>query len=386
MNSSLSLGRIAGVRVGLNWSVLIVAGLYVLLLATEQLPGAYPGLSTFAYWSAGVIGALLFFGSLLGHEMGHALAARRENMGVTGVTLWLLGGFTEFTEEPPTPGKMFRIAIAGPVVNGLLAVAFWGIHSGLGGSNAFDAGQGTIGLWAGVAGWLAVINALLAVLNLLPAAPLDGGQVLTAGLWAARNDRSEARSWSAVAGLALGGILIGIGLLQITADSSFEGAWLIIVGWWILGTARGQYAAATADRVFNRVTLGEVMRPDPPMLPEWITVDHAISGLPPGTPHRAFPVQSSDGRITGMLTVEQLAALDPLHRSTLLVSQVAFPLSRLTWGTTDAPLLPAIRQLSASGVPAMLVLWPDQRVAGVIGEQELSLAFSKGRRGSHAIR
>lgn len=379
MNSDIPLGRIAGVRIGLNWSVLLIAAVYVLILAQNEFPNAYPGLNTVTYWVAGLAGALLFFGSLLFHEMAHALAARREKIEVRGITLWLLGGFTEMSEEPATPGAQFRVAIAGPLSNFLLGLAFWGAHIALGGSNAFNAGNGVVGLLAGVAIWLAVINGLLAVLNLLPAAPLDGGQVLLAALWATRHNRTEATSWSAIAGMGLGGLLIGGGVLQLTSSDSFQGVWLMVVGWWILGTARRQYAGAAADDVFNRVTLGEVMQPDPPLVPEWITVEQMLAQLPPGSPHRAFPVQALDGSITGLITVEQIHALDPWHRSQMTVAQAAFPLSRLTWAQTTDSTLPAVRKLAGSGIPALLVLWPDQRVAGIVGEEQLQLAFQRGR-------
>ncbi len=380
MNGDLPLGRIAGVRIGLNWSVLLIAGIYVLALATQEFPNAYPGLTTAAYWAAGVGGALLFFGSLLVHELGHAFVARHEKIAVRGVTLWLLGGFTELAHEPTTPGSQFRVAIAGPLSNGLLAGLFWLIHLALGGSAAFNAGSGAVGLIAGIAVWLAVLNGLLAVLNLLPAAPLDGGQILLAVLWAVGRDRARASSWSAIAGMGLGGVLIGAGVLQLSGSTEFQGVWLMIVGWWILGTARRQYAGALADDVFTHVTLGQIMQPNPPLIPEWVTVDEVVARYGAAAAPRAFPVQADDGRITGLLTAEQIRAVDPWHRAQLPVSQVAFPLSRLTWAQADELALPAARRLAGTGVPALLVLWPDQRIAGIVGEPELERAFQQRRR------
>ena len=176
MTDSFTLGRIAGIRVGVNWSWLVVFALIVWTLSQSIFPRMNEGLSDVTYLTMAIVAALLFFISLLMHEYGHALVARREGMEIDGITLWLFGGVARFKGMFPSAGAEFRIAIAGPLVSlalGVLFVLFAGLAPA---PEAVD----------GIAAWLGYINLSLLVFNLLPALPLDGGRVLRSALWAAR--------------------------------------------------------------------------------------------------------------------------------------------------------------------------------------------------------
>ena len=173
MTASLRFGRIAGIPVGANWSALLIAGLIAWSLAGRLLPAQVPGLAPAAYWLAGAAGAGLFLGSLLAHELGHALVAQRAGLKVRGITLWLLGGVAQLEDEPASPRDELRVAIVGPAVSLALAVG-----SGLAALGLSVLGGPAVAV--AIAAWLAVGNAALALFNLLPAAPLDGGRVLRA--------------------------------------------------------------------------------------------------------------------------------------------------------------------------------------------------------------
>lgn len=220
MNATIPLGRIAGVRVGLHWSVAGIVALVAVGLASVQLPAAFPGHSPVGYTLAGLATATLLLGSLLTHELAHALVARRNAVDVDGITLWLLGGVAQLRGEARTPGADLRIAGIGPMTSGALALVFgllgWLVHLA-------DAHV----LVVAVLGYLALLNVVLAVFNLLPAAPLDGGRVLRAVLWWWRGDRYQAALWSARAGLGLGGLLVLGGVVQLFRQST-EGLWTIL--------------------------------------------------------------------------------------------------------------------------------------------------------------
>src|ERR687896_1787746 len=194
MRDSFTLGRIAGVSFGLNWSWLVVFALIVWTLATGIFPETNPGFSDGAYVALALVAAVLFFTSLLLHEFGHALVARREGMEIEGITLWLFGGVARFKGMFPSAGAEFRIAIAGPLVSLALGVLF------------------ALGAWAisvreavdGVAAWLGYINLSLLVFNLLPALPLDGGRVLRSALWQLRGDFRWATRAAATVGRVFG--------------------------------------------------------------------------------------------------------------------------------------------------------------------------------------
>src|SRR5918992_4812429 len=176
MRASISLGRIAGIKVGINASVLVIIAILVFGLATGMLPDGYPGRSTAAYVAAAIVAAVLFLASLLAHELAHSLVARRNGIEVESIVLWLLGGVAQLRGEAKTPGADFRIAVVGPLTSVGLAIVFGVAAGGL-----IQLGAG--GLATGVLTYLAATNAMLAIFNLIPAAPLDGGRVLRAALW-----------------------------------------------------------------------------------------------------------------------------------------------------------------------------------------------------------
>ena len=205
MTSSIELFRIAGIRVGINWSWLVVFALITWSLAAAVFPAENPGYSDSAYLVMAVAAAFLFFLSLLLHELGHALQARREGMEIDGITLWLFGGVARFKGMFPSAGAEFRIAIAGPLVSLALGVIFSGGARFLALPDAVD----------GVAAWLGYINLLLLAFNLLPALPLDGGRVLRSLLWAARGDFGWATRIAAAIGRGFGYLFIAGGFALV---------------------------------------------------------------------------------------------------------------------------------------------------------------------------
>ncbi|MEX2464431.1 MAG: site-2 protease family protein, partial [Gaiellaceae bacterium] len=221
MRDSFTLGRIAGISFGLNWSWLVVFALIVWTLATGIFPQTNPGFSDGAYVAMALVAALLFFTSLLLHEFGHALQAKREGMEIEGITLWLFGGVAKFKGMFPSAGAEFRIAIAGPLVSLALGVLFVLVAWLMGTPEAIDA----------VAAWLGYINLSLLVFNLLPALPLDGGRVLRSLLWRARGDFGWATRVAATVGRGFGYLMIGGGVFLLIFEGAFSGAWLAFLGW-----------------------------------------------------------------------------------------------------------------------------------------------------------
>ena len=236
MRDTIRLGRIAGIKVGLSWTVLLIAGLITLSLTSSILPLAAPGFSDTSYLIVGVLTAFGFLASILLHELGHAVVAEREGVRVDGITLWLLGGVARLAGEAKTPGAELRIAAAGPAVS-------VGLAAGLIGSGWALGALGLSGVVVAGVVWLGVINGVLAVFNLLPAAPLDGGRILKALLWKRHGDRDRATITSAVAGRVAGYAMIGFGLFQFLYGG-VGGLWMAFIGWFVLGTARAEEAMA----------------------------------------------------------------------------------------------------------------------------------------------
>lgn len=227
-NGTFNLGRIAGIPIGVNWTWLAVFGLYVWSLESSVFPSTNPGLSHTTYVVMAFAAALLFFGSLLLHELGHALQARRDGVEIEEITLWMLGGVARFRGALPSAGAEFRIAIAGPVVTAVLSATFVGIAVLTRFASSVD----------GVFAWLGYINLLLLGFNLLPALPLDGGRIFRSTLWRIKGDFAWATRIAAAVGFAIGALMIAAGLLSSFSVGTFGGLWLVLVGWFVLMSAR----------------------------------------------------------------------------------------------------------------------------------------------------
>ena len=254
MGDDIKLGRVAGFPLAMNWSVLVIATLLTWSLADGSFPHDAPGHSAATYWLAGGAAAVVFFGSLLAHELSHAFVARRNGVEVRGVTLWLFGGVADLGGEPETPGADYRIAAAGPATSLGLAVGFVGLAAAL-------QTLGTAHLVVVAARWLSAVNLMLGLFNLLPGAPLDGGRILRAYLWQRDGDRAGATAIAARAGIAVAYGLIGLGLLEVLTGASVGGLWLVFIGWFIRSAARAEAADVFRRQPLEKLRVRDVMTP-----------------------------------------------------------------------------------------------------------------------------
>src|SRR6201981_1154240 len=219
MGQSFSLGRISGIRIGVNWSVLVIVALLAYGLAAGQFPAEVPRRPEAEYVVAAIVTAVAYMGSLLAHELAHSLVARRNGVQVEGITLWLLGGVSRLQGGVPTPGAEVRLG-------GVFTLVAWLLHT---------SGVGSVVVAA--LAWLGGINILLAVFNVIPAAPLDGGRLLQAVLWAVTKDRLKAAMWAARSGQVFGWALIVIGAYLVLARRDYSWLWFIILGWFLASAA-----------------------------------------------------------------------------------------------------------------------------------------------------
>jgi Zn-dependent protease len=359
----IPLGRIAGFPLRVNWSVLVILWLFSWSLAST-LPTTAAGYSPEAYWVAGACGATVLLASLLAHELAHAIVARRAGVKVIGVTLWIFGGVTRLGSEAKTPQTAFRIAVAGPATSLLLAALFAGAGAGL-----RTLGVGHIIL--GVVWWLAGINALLGVFNLLPGAPLDGGQVLRAWLWRRHGDPTRAAVGAARAGRTLAFVLIAFGLLEFLAGAMVAGVWLAFIGWFIFTAAQTDEAQVLARNVLSGVRVADAMTANPHTAPAWITVQDFIERYLLGDRHSAYPVKDHNGSISGLITLTELRNVNPSSRSTTLVGEVAVPLGQVTIATPDEPVITLLERL-ASGRGNRALVVDAGCVVGIVTATDLT--------------
>lgn len=368
--SAIQIGRVAGFPLALDWSVLIIVWLLAWGLATGSLPDSAPGHASVTYWVAGFAGALLLVGSLLAHELAHALAARRSGIEVKSLTLWLFGGVASLGGEATTPAAELRIAAVGPATSVAIGAAFAvaaGLLDVLGGDS----------LLVGVAGWLAGINVLLAIFNLIPGAPLDGGRVLRALLWRHHGDRVRAAVSAARAGRVVAFGLIWLGLLQFVAGTSVGGLWLVFIGWFLLNAARAEEADVVARHALAGVRVSDVMSHDPQVAPGWLTIDGFIHEYLLGNRHSSYPVEDGDGDIQGLVTLTQLRAVPPGARGVARVADVAVPLASVPTAAPDEDLVGVLGRLSPQTGGRALVFQQGELV-GIITPADVARAVEIG--------
>jgi Zn-dependent protease len=305
--SSIRLGRIFGIPVGLDWSLLVIAGLLTVSLAADRFPDQFPGEPTGAYWVVGLATAGIFFASVLAHELAHSVVARHHGVGVEGITLWMLGGVAKLDGESPSPRAEFLISAAGPGTSLALAGLF------AAGAAALN-GLGVPELLAAALVWLAVINGILAAFNLIPAAPLDGGRILASLLWFHHHNRHRAVATAANVGVVFGWGLVGAGGFGWLAGLGFGGLWTALIGWFVVSAARAEREMARGRMAFGDVRVGDVMTPDPPRARGWLTVEEVLREDAPLLRDRVVVVERFDGDIAGLANVEQLRSV-PSHEA-----------------------------------------------------------------------
>lgn len=368
MTPTIRLGRVAGVPVGAHWSVLVIVVLVGQLLAMSVLPGSAPGHPTAVYWITGMFTSLLFLAGLLGHELAHAAVARHFGMRVERITLWALGGVAELRDEPPAPRADLLVALAGPAASVAVGALFLG-------SGVTAGWLAAPPLLVAVASWLGLMNVLLAVFNLLPGAPLDGGRVLRGVLWWRHGDRARARESAARAGGAVGVSLIMLGVFQVILTGTLSGLWLALIGWFLISSASAERTFGGARERLAAVGVGEVMTTGFVAAPNWCTVDDLVV-LASRTRQRSFPLVDLDGRPTGVIALGSLAAVPESDRPTMRLREIAEPVARVPVTTPDATLMDVLRQ----GRPAALTLVVEEgRLVGLLTAEDIGRAVDLAR-------
>ncbi|WIY00455.1 site-2 protease family protein [Amycolatopsis mongoliensis] len=377
MQATFPLGRPAGVRVGAHWSVLLIMALLAELLAQSLLPEAVPGQSALVYWATGIAGAVVFLASLLAHELSHALVARRRGVAVDRITLWLFGGSTEMSGELPSPGTAFAVAVAGPLASLLAGGAFLGL--GL----LLPAAVPAVVVVALT--WLGWTNLVLAVFNLLPGAPLDGGRVLQAIIWKLTGDKRRAQAAAARSGSVLGLLLAGAGLVELLWFGSFAGLWLVGIGWFLGFSARAEFAAGPAREVLGRIRLGQVMTPHPVTAPGWFTVQAFVEQAA-ACRQRTFPVVSFDGRPVGVVSLAALARVPEQARTSTRVEDVCVKPPLCLVAGPDVPLTTVLSRTGARPGQDLVLVVENGVLAGVVSPGDIARTLELAVLGTEARR
>jgi Zn-dependent protease len=363
VRDSFTIGRIAGISVGVNWSWLIVFALIAWTLATSIFPSTNPGLADGAYVAMALVAALLFFTSLLLHEYGHALQARRDGMEIEGITLWLFGGVAKFRGMFPSAGAEFRIAIAGPLVSLALGLLFLGVPMLLGLPATVD----------GVLFWLGSINIALLVFNLLPALPLDGGRVLRSILWYARGEFVSATRLAAGIGRGFGYLFVAAGVALIVFASPVTGIWLAFVGWFLLQAAGAEDRYVAAREALGGLRVRDVMARDPVTTPAGITLGQFMDDVAWSRPYTTYPV-TENGEVVGLLQFRRVAEVPRAEWDRRTVRDCMIPRDDVPVVEQDDELVLAAGEVAEHEVNRALVL-DAGRLVGLLSVTDVARAL-----------
>jgi Zn-dependent protease len=363
VRDSFTIGRIAGISVGVNWSWLIVFALIAWTLAVSIFPSTNPGLGDGSYIGMALVAALLFFTSLLLHEYGHALQARRDGMEIEGITLWLFGGVAKFKGMFPSAGAEFRIAIAGPLVSLVLGLLFLGVPMLLGLPSTVD----------GVLFWLGSINIALLVFNLLPALPLDGGRILRSILWYARGEFASATRIAAGIGRGFGYLFVAAGVALLVFASPVTGIWLAFIGWFLLQAAGAEDRFVAAREALGGLRVRDVMARDPVTTPAGITLGQFMDDVAWSRPYTTYPV-TENGEVVGLLPFRRVAEVPRAEWDRRTVRDCMIPREDVPVVRQDDELVLAAGEVAEHAVNRALVL-DAGRLVGLLSVTDVARAL-----------
>lgn len=366
MHDDVTLGRIAGIAVGASWSLLVIIGLITWTLAAAVLPAGAPDSPAAANWAVGAVTAIAFLASLLAHELAHAIVARSRGMEVEGITLWMFGGVSRLGREAPEPRTELRVAVAGPLASVAIGAGMITLAVLLATAAAPDVVVAAVT-------WLGAMNLVLAVFNLMPAYPLDGGRVLRALVWQRTGDLRRATAVAATAGIGFGYGLMILGGLSALGGMGVSGVWMLLLGWIVLTAARAERAEFELRHLLRGVRVADVMTAGPVTAPAELTVDALVREYVALYRCSAFPVVARDGTPLGLVTLSRLREVPTDLRDTLTLDRVATPIEQVVTARSDDLVVDLLARFTAgSGRRALVV--DDGALVGIVTASDLDRA------------
>jgi Zn-dependent protease len=307
--SSIQLARVFGIRIGVDFSWFVVLFLIIFLLS-DRFQEVLDSSSTVAYLTA-VAAALLFFFSIVLHELGHAFAARRQGIEISNIDLWFFGGIARMSSDTKSPGGEFAVAVAGPVVTLLIVVLCGGVVAlGSGANELSDTAQfldtASASPLVVLLSWLTEINLALFLFNLLPAFPLDGGRIARAIAWKVTGDRNRGTRFAAWLGQGFAAIFIGLGLFLLISGAPFDGIWLAVLGWFLGGAARSTVVQTAFSEKLEGILVADIMDREPVAIPGALPVRRAEEDYFLRYRWPWFPVVDGYGRYIGIVRQERI--------------------------------------------------------------------------------
>jgi len=356
-------GRVLGVPLSLDPSWFIILALILGTFSASSFPALLPGRAGSTYLLMGTAGALLFFASLLIHELAHAVEARRRGIEVEGITLFIFGGMARTKSEPRRPMDEFVIAGVGPLASAILAGIFLAL--------SFPAAQAGWAAVAVVIRYLGFLNLALAIFNLLPGFPLDGGRLLRAALWGMTGSYRKGTRVATLTGRGLGVILIGLGVLSLVQGGGLLGGiWMAFIGWFLFQAASSSYDQLLLMSVLRGVTAEEGMTPGPETVGPELSVDELVHDHFLRRPFNSFPVTAGN-EVVGVVTLGQVKGLPREEWAGKRVADIMVPLKETTLVAPGTPMIEVLERMGEGRARRALVV-RDGELLGIISARDVA--------------
>ena len=365
MTPSFRLGRIFGIEVGLNWSLVFVFALIAWTLADSVLPQAVPGQSPVAYWLTGIVGALAFYACLLAHELSHALVARSRGMRVAGITLWLFGGVSRLEGDPAGAGDEALVTAAGPLTSFAVAAAALGLSVLAGAAGAPLLAQALLA-------WLAFLNVVLGLFNLVPAFPLDGGRLLSAFFWWRTGSRRRGVHRAVQVGRVFAVLMIAFGAFELFSGLVLNGIWIAFIGWFLLSAAGAEESAATTRAALRAVPVSAAMSSPVVTVPDWYAIEDFLQSAAHQYRFTTYPLRDPSGALTGLVRLGQLLRLPRSVRAGQRLRDVATPVSRIPTARPEETLDSLIERVGSGLEQRVLVYDGAGQLVGIVSPSDIA--------------
>jgi Zn-dependent protease/predicted transcriptional regulator len=364
MQAQIRLGRIFGIQIGLHYSWLIIALLVALSLAA-QFHAGNPQWGEVTIWATAIVTALLFFVSIILHELSHAAVAKARGLPVRSITLFALGGVAQIEKDATDPKTEFWMAIVGPIASVVIGSVCLGLASVLGWRASTAAGTPL----AAMLMWLGVINIALAVFNMIPGYPLDGGRVFRAIVWWVTGDAARATRIASLVGQFVAFVFIVWGIFRFFNGAGFGGLWLAFIGWFLLEAARASYAQLQITETLQGIRVGDVMTQDCPRVDGRDNLQTLVDEHLLRTGQRCFVVEEK-GSLAGIITPHEVKAVSRTRWPYTTVDEVMQTLDRLHSVRPDTSVTDALEIMGREDVNQLPVI-RDGRLAGIISRAHI---------------
>jgi Zn-dependent protease len=360
--AGLRIARVFGIPIYLHPSWFLIFGLITLSLASG-FAAENKDWTTAQQWAVGVFASLLFFASVLFHELSHSVVSLHYRIPVRSITLFVFGGVAQITRDPVRAWHEFLIAVAGPLSSCVLAGGFYLLRlSSPPGSMRYAIGE-----------WLSLVNFSLAMFNLVPGFPLDGGRVLRAILWGATGSYSRATQIASRTGEAIGFafMAVGVGVALLVPRSAFGGLWIAFIGWFLMNMARQSYAQSKAQDTLAGLTVADVMSPLAPTVPRDLSLEEYSHEVTRSKARTHLVV--ADGRLAGLMSLEALRSVPEKEWATTSIQAVMLPRERVSWTSPQETALALMDRMRQEGLQQVAVV-DGERVVGLVTLESVAQA------------